>query len=414
MKKYYFLALILAHIFTTNAQVQKEINPPDYIKSIVFKGTTDDQFPIVQLGEYMTLEFDDITASEEDFYYKITYCNYDWTPSTLLKSQYLNGIDDQRITNYQNSYNTLQPYSNYSLTLPNDEVKFKVTGNYILEIYDNNYDLLFSRKFLIYQNSVTVTSEIKRARDFTHIFDKQVVQLNIDYSNYQLVNPKKEVKTVILQNYYWPSAIYDLKPQYTIGKELVYKYDLEASFYGGNEYFNFDNKDLRVATASISSISVTDLYNHFLFPNKFRNKEEYTYFPDVNGDFVIRTLQGDDSSREAEYTYVHFSLPYKEELKMNDVYVFGKFNNYALEEENKMTYNPKKGMLETTILLKQGFYNYKYVIKNKDNSIDFNKIGGNFHFTENSYLTLIYYRNFGDLYDSLIGISNANSENISN
>ncbi|MBU2995035.1 DUF5103 domain-containing protein [Cellulophaga baltica] len=414
MKKYCFLTILLVNYFQSFAQVQFEVNPPEHIKSIVFTGDTDDQFPIVQLGSSVTLEFDDITASEQDFYYKITHCNYDWTPSQLLKSQYLNGIDDQRITDYQNSYNTLQSYSNYTLTLPNDDVKFKVSGNYMLEIYDNNYELLFSRRFLIYQNSVTVTSEIKRARDFSHIFDKQVVQLNIDYSNYQIVNPKKEAKVVILQNYHWPTALYGLKPQYTIGKELIYKYDLEASFYGGNEYLNFDNKDLRVATVAISRISLTDLYNHFLFPDKFRNKQEYTYNPDINGNFVIRTLQGDDSSREAEYTYVHFSLPYQEELKTNEVYVFGKFNNYALEEENKMTYNTKKGMLETTIKLKQGFYNYKYVVKNKDNTIDYNKIGGNFHFTENSYLTLVYYRNFGDLYDSLIGISNTTSENISN
>ena len=408
----FIAALLFFH--SLFAQIQEEVNAPSNIKSIVFKGNTDDQFPIVQIGDPIYLDFDDITASEQDFYYKIVHCNYDWTPSDLLKSQYLNGIDNQRIIDYQNSYNTLQPYSNYRLTIPNDNVKLKVSGNYILEVYDSNYELQFSRRFLVYQNLVTVTGTVKRSRDFNFINEKQVVQIRINYSDFQLVNPKKEVKVAVLQNYYWPSVINNVAPQYTIGNELVYKYDDEISFFGGNEYLNFDTKDLRSPSAAISSVNLTDLYNHYLFTDIFRYDRPYTYFPDINGDFVVRTLQGDDSSREAEYSYVHFSLPYKEEIGLNDVYVFGKFNNYNLTDENKMTFNAENGLMEATIKMKQGFYNYKYVLKNSDNQIDLNKVSGNFHFTENNYLILVYYRNFGDLYDSLIGIGSANSSDISN
>lgn len=410
------IKLVVLLLFTQLqfAQVQEEVNPPSNIKSIVFKGTTSDQFPIVQIGDPIYLDFDDITASEQDYYYKIVHCNYDWTPSDLLKSQYLNGIDNQRIIDYENSYNTLQPFSNYRLTIPNDNVKLKVSGNYILEIYNSYYELQFSRRFLVYQNLVTVAGTVKRSRDFNYINEKQVVQIRINYSDFPLVNPKKEVKVAVLQNYYWPTAIQNVAPQFTIGNELVYKYDDEISFFGGNEYLNFDTKDLRSASAAISSIQLTDLYNHYLFTDIFRYNRPYTYFPDINGYFVIRTLQGDDSSREAEYSYVHFSLPYQEEIGLNDVYVFGKFNNYNISDENKMTFNPDNGLMEVSIKMKQGFYNYKYVLKNPDNQVDLNTISGNFHFTENNYLILVYYRNFGDLYDSLIGIGAANSSNISN
>ncbi|ADV49551.1 hypothetical protein Celal_2258 [Cellulophaga algicola DSM 14237] len=413
MKKYLFLPLLLVSFLNTTAQVQEEINPPNNIKTIVFKGETEDQFPIVQLGDPIYLVFDDITAGEYDYYYKLTHCNYDWTPSDLLKSQYLNGIDDQRITDYSNSYNTLQPYSNYKLTIPNDNVKLKISGNYMLEVYDSNYELVFSRRFVVYQNLVTAGITPKRTRDFEFINEKQITQININYSNFNVVNPKKEVKIAIIQNYYWPTAIYSVKPQFTLGSELVYKYDSETSFYAGNEFLNFDTKDLRSATAAISHIELTDIYNHYLFTDIYRNNRPYTYFPDIDGDFVVRTLQGDDSSREAEYTDVHFSLPYKEELGLDDVYVFGKFNNYAITEENKMTYNSENGLLEANILIKQGFYNYKYVTKHGE-EIELNKISGNFHNTENHYLVLVYYRNFGDLYDSIIGIGSANSINVSN
>ncbi len=396
------------------AQVQEEVEAPAHIKSIVFNGPTGDQFPVVQLGEPIYLEFDDLTASEQDYYYKIVHCDYDWTPSQLLKSQYLRGVDNQRIIDYENSYTTLQPFSNYRLTIPNDNVSLKVSGNYVLEIYNNSYELQFSRRFVIFKDLVKIGAQVKRSRDFNFLNEKQVVQFKINAGGFQLINPKKEVKVAIIQNYYWPTAIYNVPPQFTLGTELVYKYDLETSFFGGNEYFNFDTKDLRAPSAAIASVDLTDLYNHYLYGNAYRNAEPYTYFPDINGDYVVRTLQGSNDSREAEYTNIHFSLPYDNMLNLDDVYVFGKFNNYALTDENKMTYDEEDGMMKAKIPLKQGFYNYKYVIKREGNVIDLNAISGNFHFTENTYTILVYYRNFGDMYDSVIGVGTANSRNITN
>lgn len=407
----------IAFLFITPllfAQVQEEVNPPGHIRSVIFEGPTGDQFPVVQLNEPIYLEFDDTTASEQDYYYKLIHCDYDWTPSQLLKSQYLTGVDNQRIIDYENSYTTLQPYSNYRLTIPNENVRLKVSGNYVLEIYNSTYELQFSRRFVVFKDVVKVGAVVKRSRDFEFLDEKQVVQFTINSGSFRLVNPKKEVKVAIIQNYYWPSALYNIKPQFTLGNELVYKYDQETSFYGGNEFLNFDTKDLRAPSSVISHIELTDIYQHYLFADRFRSVREYTYFPDINGDFVVRTLQGDDESREAEYTNIHYSLPYSEELNLDDVYVFGKFNNYAFTDENKMTYNEENGMMETAIKLKQGFYNYKYVIKKEDGAVDLNTISGSFHFTENAYLILVYYRDFGQIYDSIIGVGSTNSRDISN
>ncbi len=408
--KHFICLLFLQNLV---AQVQVELNSPENIKSIIFKGPTEDQFPVIKIGEPLYLEFDDILANEQDYYYKIVHCDYDWTPSSLLKSQYIDGVDNQRITDYENSYSTLQSYSNYQLTIPNDNVRLKVSGNYLIEIYNSYNELQFSRRFVVYKDIVSVATEVKRSRDFNFINEKQVVQFSITSNSLRLINPKKEVKVAILQNHYWPSVITNVPPQYTIGNELVYKYDQETAFYGGNEFLLFDTSDLRAPSSQISSIDLTDLYNHYLFSDDFRNDKPYTYFPDINGDFVIRTLQGDNASREAEYTKVHFSLPYTEFIALDDVYIFGKFNNYALTDENKLVYNEKNGMLEATLKMKQGFYNYKYAVKSGEKT-KLNDVGGNFHFTENNYLVLVYYRNFGDMYDSIIGIGSANSRNITN
>lgn len=414
MRFTYFVLLFIWMGHYAFAQVMKEVNPPENIKTIVFKGPTDDQFPVVKLGEPITLEFDDLLANEQDYYYKIVHCDYDWTPSQLLKSQYLSGADNQRIIDYENSYTTLQPYSNYRLTIPNENVNLRVSGNYLLEIYNSYGELQFSRRFVVFRDAVTVAGTVKRSRDFNYINTKQVVQFNINTAGFRVVNPKKEVKVAILQNHHWPTALYHITPQFTIGSELVYKYDQETSFFGGNEFLNFDTKDLRSPTFAISKIEMREVYHHYLFTNQYRYDREYTYFPDINGDFAVRTLQGDDVSREAEYSKVHFSLPYSDKIGLDQVFVIGKFNNYALEEENKMTFNEATGKFETSLMIKQGFYNYKYVVQREDGSLDPHLVSGNFHFTENNYLILVYYRDFGEMYDSIIGIGSVNSRSISN
>ena len=197
--KHIFLFAILYNAF---GQVQEEVNPPSNIKTIIFRGPTEDQFPIVTLDETIRLEFDDLTAAEQDYYYKIVHCDYDWTPSQLLKSQYLEGMDNQRIINYENSYTTLQPYSNYQLELPNNQVRLLVSGNYVLEIYNSANVLQFSRRFIVYENLVQVGGTVKRSRDFEYLNEKQVVQFSINTAGFPVVNPKKEIKVAILQNYF--------------------------------------------------------------------------------------------------------------------------------------------------------------------------------------------------------------------
>jgi hypothetical protein len=402
-------------VFLTHSQVLTEVAPPPEIKSIVFKSKNEgDQFPIIKLGDRVTLEFDDLTANENDYYYKITHCNFDWTPSDLLKQQYLDGIDNQRIITYLNSYNTLQPYSHYTLNLPNQYSRFKITGNYMLSIYNRYDELLFSRRFIVYKDAVSVGAIVKRARDLGSINSKQRVQFTINSGGFELVNPQQEVKVAILQNYYWPGAITGLKPQFYSGNQLIYRYDEEASFNGENEYLFFDTKEIRASNSGINKIQLNDLYEHFLFKDRNRNNREYTFYPDINGDFFIQILDVEDPSTEADYSKIHFSLEYDESIGLNEVYVFGKFNNYELNEENKLIFNENNGMLETNLLLKQGVYNYKYVLKDEAGKIYTQAISGNHFETENQYLIIVYYRNFGDMYDSIIGIGTASSINISN
>src|SRR5690606_1240998 len=339
--------------------------------------------------------FDDLYADEMDYYYRIRYCNYDWTPSSLLKSQYLNGLDDQRITDYKNSLTTLQPYTNYQLQLPNAQTKFKITGNYILEITDNNGKLMFSRRFVIYKDAVQVGVVVKTSRDVRNLDQMQRLEVIVNAPDFELVNPNQDLKLIIYQNGNFNHSIQDVKPQFISGSQLLYKYEKETSFEGGNEYLWFDTKEIRTASNAIAMVESKNRYYHYLYPDEIRNGLPYTYNPDINGNFKIRTTDAGatTSDREADYSFVYFSLPYTNEIGLDKIYVYGKFNNYQLTEENRLKIDNKNMMLQTPILLKQGFYNYKYVkVDDKDQIVDYNYISGSHWETENNYTVLVYYR----------------------
>lgn len=407
-------------IFLTStgiSQIEQELNPPDYIKSITFQGNTNEsQLPIVKLGQRILLEFDALNGNEEDFYYKIEHFNYDWTPSQLMRTEFLSGYDNQRIRDYENSFNTYQIFSHYMLRLPNERTRgLKVSGNYMIKIFNDDDELVFSRKFMVQENAVNVGVSVKRSRDVKFIDEKQSVDIVINSNNLQFNNPTQTVNTVIVQNNNLNTAIYNVKPQYTLGSQLIYKYNTETSFYAGNEYFFFENKDIRGANSNIQYIQLGDLYNNYLFTNIARRNRPYTYNPDINGNFLITAIDVEKPYIEADYAWIHFSLRLNKVKKNQSVHVYGNFNNYHVDESTKMVYNEEYGNYEVPILLKQGFYNFKYVIVNNSNGkLDEGAIGGNYWQTENDYKVIVYYRDLGGRYDRIIGYGQGNSVDITN
>ncbi len=393
-----------------------EIPAPNYIKTIQFKGTTaQSELPMIRLGEQLQLSFDALNGEEEDFYYTITHHNFDWTESDLSKSEYLDGFDDVRIETYENSLNTLQIFSHYTLSIPNRETRrITKSGNYLLTIFDSDSNPIFSRKFMVVEEIAGVSVEIKRSRDLKYIEEKQTVQFTINSPSLLLINPKQTVHTVVMQNSNLKTAITNLKPQYTIGNELIYKYDKEASFWGGNEFLAFDNKDVRAAGNSISRISVSDVYENFLFTDIGRFDRPYTYNPDINGNFVVRNISANNQDIEAEYVRLHFNLQYFEDIGDKEIHLYGNFNNWTIDGSTYMKYDPQSDTYRNSRLFKQGFYNYKYVVVNRDGTIEPGAVSGNFWQTENDYTVLVYFRDLGARYDRIIGMGRGNSTNISN
>ncbi|MBF4487025.1 MULTISPECIES: DUF5103 domain-containing protein [unclassified Flavobacterium] len=422
MPKFLLRNLLLIFIFasaTAQAQgIQTEIIPPYNIKTVSFVQNGNNVVPIFELGDTFTFQFDDLFANEANYYFEVIHCDYNWKPTDIPKTDYVTGFDNQRITDYSNSFNTLQVYSHYRLSFPNQfTTQLRISGNYILRILNEDREVVFSRKFILYENHSTVAAQVKRSRDVTNIDYKQNLDFSIVSNDIVFQTPTQNVKVVLLQNGNFDTAIKNVPPQYTIGNQLVYKYNKETQFWGGNEFLYFENKDIRAASNNVGRVGANnDIYNSYLYTNQARANQIYTVYQDVNGNFVVKNINASNNEIEADYAWVYFTLSAPTFRSTNkDIYITGMFNNYSLSPEYKMDYNTEKAVFEKAVMIKQGFTNFQYTIADKKGVIDYeNAIDGNFYQTENEYTILVYYKESTDRYQRVIGKGNANSINIIN
>lgn len=413
----YFSILLLCITFSSLAQVAQEKEEPLFIKTIQFRaGTELGKLPILKLGESLQISFDDIIGDERDYFYTITHHNADWTPSNLARSEFMQGMDNVRILEFKNSVATLQLYTHYQLDIPNEMTRaLTKTGNYLLSIFDEEKELVFSRKFMIYNPTFNVGAEVKRSRDLNFINTKQVLRFFIDSRDELIIDPKTNLHTTLIQNNNLTTTIDSVQPQYTLGSRLEYRYDQETAFWAGNEFFNFENKDVRASTSAIRSIELKSLYHNYLYRDIARYNKPYTYDPDINGNFLITSLQATDAITESEYVWIHFNLGLDKVPDNQKVHIYGNFNNYAINNSTQLKWDTTKRLYTLPYLFKQGFYNYRYVIVNEDKTIDRSRnIDGNYWQTENDYQILVYYRRPGGRYDELLGYGQTNSSTITN
>ena len=409
------IALLLVSFFTF-AQVEKEIDPPFNIKTITFVQNNQNSIALFGLNDPFEIQFDDLYGNEANYYYEIVHCNYDWKHSDLSKNEYLQGFDGIRIQEYTNSLNALQLYSHYKIGFPNKNTQLLVSGNYMIKILNEDREVVFSRKLMIYENLVTVPMQIKRPRTLNDVNFKQNLDFSIKSPNLLFQSPLQNVKVLLLQNGKLNEAITNIKPMFTIGNDLIYKYDTETQFWGGNEFLYFENKIIRASTNFIARVDASNgVYNTHLYTNEARTNKSYTYNPDANGNFVPLNANAGNNAIEADYSWVFFTLSAPSFYEKKNIYINGMFNNYAISDEFKMDYNQEKGIYEKAIMIKQGFTNYQYVVADQNKKIDYeNAIDGNFWQTENNYFAIIYYRENNQRYDRIIGKGVANSENITN
>jgi hypothetical protein len=271
-----------------------------------------------------------------------------------------------------------------------------------------------TQRFVVAEDASKITVTAHRPQMTKENNTHQQVDFVVDYTGLSINDPFRNVFAFILQNGRWDNAKRNLKPDFYGNNELKYNSLSDKNiFKGGNEYRYFDIKSIRYQTEYVKRIDyVIPNYNIYLYPSENREFKPYFYWKDFNGKYYIAFQEGTKPDIDADYVNVYFTLLSDQVISGGKMYISGSLNNWAFDKKNLMTYNPEKKEYECNMLLKQGWYNYEYVLL-KDGETDGTAtlFEGSHYETENDYIVLIYYRNPHDRYDRVIGSVIANTLN---
>jgi hypothetical protein len=387
-----------------------------FIKTVQCYNAQKEQSPPVislKAAEQLFFSFDDLQGGSKNYWYAIEHCTADWRPSNISTLDFVASFAEDRITEYSYSSRTLQAYTNYSLTLPNEQVKIKTSGNYVLKVYENGQvkKPILTQRFYVTDQKVNINFELLPSTQVTERPFVQKINFSIAHPGLMIQNPNLELKTVVMQNLNSLTAITTSRPNFIKPGLLLYN-DLKSNvFKGGNEFRKFDTRSLRYSGAQVQYISKDSIYKVILLPDLSRNNTTYSSQYDENGNFFIRNQDDRNYATESDYTSVTFSLKAKMPASEGDLYVAGRFNNYNLSSASKLDYDAEKAQFTGKFFLKQGIYDYKYIWKDKlSGSLDDTLFEGSFFETENTYQVFVYFRKPGSRWDELIGYFNTQTD----
>lgn len=374
--------------------------------------------PVIALnsGAQLQLSFDDLFEEFTDLSYAIYHCNADWSPSDLMRNDYLTNFGDDYIQDFEYSINAFIPYTHYRLNIPNQNVGLKISGNYVVVVYrdGNPENLVLSRRFMVYEEIVNVGGRVKRPTRVEKIDTHQELDFTISHGSYPIPNPFTDLKVTLLQNQRWDVAITDLKPQFLQNGQLIYQYDNENTFQANNEWRNFDIKNLLSLSLNVRQIRQDTFFKVYLRKEPSRAVERYSTNFDINGQTRIRRLDASNSDSEADYALVDFYLDYPNEIG-SDVYVYGEFTDWKMLPEFQLQWNAQRRAYLGQALLKQGYYNYGFALDQAGKKhADLSYLEGSHWQAENDYQILVYNREIGSRYDRLIGFATFNSDDLFN
>ncbi|MGQ1946247.1 type IX secretion system plug protein [Geofilum sp. OHC36d9] len=404
--------------FINQANIKAQI--PEYIspalKTVQFhRNDWVLSYPIFKLNsdQTLTLSFDEPGSGIKNYYYKITLCDADWQASALMTTEYITGIPSNPITDYDFSFNTTFDYIHYRLTIPNSNINVTRSGNYLLTVYENGHEAtpVLIKRFMVTETVVTVLSSTLNTAQSSIRKAYQEIDFKVEHKGFNINNPMDEISATIIQNGRTDNIIHGLKPLFVRKEELDFNYNREVIMEGGNEFRYADLRSTRFVTDQVASIDFVDPFYHFtLFTDLPRQPDSYHYQQDINGKYLIEVTEYDDDELQADYAFVHFSLKIARPQPAQKIYLNGALTNWQLNENSLMTYNAQQNVYEKTLVLKQGYYNYQYLVQEDDNSKgELFPIENSFQETENDYLILIYYKSMNDRCDRLIGTQSINT-----
>ena len=356
--------------------------------------------PVMELGSSDRLEigFDELSHEYHRFIYHLEHCEADWTVSDgLFESDWLEGFNDNPIDDYQNSINTTVMYTHYTLTIPNDRCRLKMSGNYRLTVTDEDQDneRVLEVEFYVVEPLMGVGLNVTTNTDIDHNQSHQQLSMAVNYNSLRVNNVDEEIRTVVMQNWREDQARRDIRPNFTNSLGLTWEHNKALIFDAGNEYHKFEMLDVSHTTMGLERMEWNGT-NYEAWPFTATVRRNYLTDVDADGAFCIRNSDNSEIEYTCDYVWVNYVLaaPYQ-----GDVYISGHWTTDSDREHYRMKYDTESGTYKARLLQKQGYYSYELLCA--DGSIPPSE--GSFFQTENRYQALVYYKGTGARTWRLVG-----------
>ena len=416
-------ALITINIVFAKANIveNKDLVYDQNIQTVLLYPPSDQLLaPVIRLNstDKLRLSFDDMSTESYQFKYTFVHCTEDWQTSDLDQMDYLDGFFEEDITQYEFSLNAIPPYIHYDLVFPERDMQIKLSGNYILKVYLNSSDdedVIFTRRFFVVEPLVRVEVDIPYyPKNLEFVRKKQQIDFTLITPDLFSAEPEQRIRVTLQQNGRWDNIKENLKPTSVMMNQLNFNYSEGIVFEGGNQFRNFDMKSYNYQSMYIKEIlSDPDGYVVILHTDQPRANKPYSVIEDIAGRKLIKARNDQDTRTEGEYAWVEFWLN-QPRIKDADIYILGALNSWQLDDLSKLRYDSRYNMYKGRLYLKQGYYNYLYVVVPKGETRgSVSVIEGDHWETKNQYSVYVYYRERVPEYDRLIGYSTFNSFSVS-
>jgi hypothetical protein len=413
--KYLILAIASLMLMTTTVIAQDDVFYNNIRTARLYPAGSQTGMPVYNLnsGDKVVLSFDDMDGDIKNYYYTYQLCDVNWQPVDMSQFDYMTGFTQAQITNYKFSYLTLAHYTHYQISLPEESSLPTRSGNFLVKVFldGDTSKLAFTRRMLVLNSKATVSTQI--VQPFGPLFKThQRLKFTVNIGSINSFNTSQEIKVVVMQNYRWDNVQSGVSPTFIRGNNLEYNSDDVFVFPAGKEWRWLDMRSFslqsdRIKTAKYKK-DTTDVY---LQKDVDRSAQGYLYYSDYDGRYFIATLDNISPGTQGDYATVHFYYvpPNQQPYADKDIYLFGQLTDYKLNDSTKLKYNVDKNEYQINKILKQGYYNYDYILVDKKDPTQITYTSGDFFETQNTYTILVYYKSFSDQTDQLIGIANINS-----
>jgi len=369
-------------------------------------------FIYLHSNDKLELVFDDLNKQSTYYAWELIHCTYNWTRDDLEMNEYMDGFPDHEIRDVRNSFNTTVQYRNHRLIFPVEGMSLLRSGNYVLRIYpvDDPDRTIMQKRFFVSEGEAAIRVSLDHPSGEDYLTG-QSLRCEIGLQNPGQYDGSA-FHFMTMQNMRW-QAIRELPSPTLAGNDRYICCTHESCvFPGGNEYEAVDLKSMKYLSQRIQKIEFNyPCFRVILHPDKMKPYAPYYFDNDLNGKFLVVSNEASDSLIGADYAEVTFYLSTIQPFTDADVYIYGDLTGRMFQDKARMQYDAGSHTYQATLFLKQGYYNYEYVLVKKKGAPDFYAISGSHFETENDYLLLLYYSDYATRTDRLIGLQLFNTLN---